>query len=176
MRSDSCGFQGGQDILGVLGDLGGKAFQIQSSPLGGSILTTRISEEIAVVEIYHHRHSGLGGPFGHPHDIILAAPAIGILRLDPHTETDGVDPGRLQDRIKSGVPFGILEGRAIDSGRIMLHIIFHLRSPADIRTPCERHFVHRRRIRFVFLIASGSTAADKQGGNRKCQCGQCSKT
>ena len=110
MRSDSCGLQGGQNILGVLGDLGGKAFQIQASPLGGSILTTRISEEIAVVEINHHRHSGLGGPFGHIHDIVLAAPAVRILRLHPDTKAYGVDPGRLQDRIKSGVPFGILEG------------------------------------------------------------------
>ncbi len=104
------------------------------------ILLAGIGPRVGVVEVYHHRHTQCFGPLCLGYDIGLVAPSIG--RVDPHTQTDGIDTHTLQDRkAVAGLAVGTVE---LPSGRL------HLGEPTHIGTLGKRNG-HRR----LFFVTTG---------------------
>ena len=98
-----------------------------AGPCRRLVLATRIGEEVAVVEVDEQAQSLLVGASGLGQHVGLVAPcAVGLLRVHPHAQADGVHANLLHQRHH----LGLLAGGVVES----FAVGFHLATPADVGT------------------------------------------
>ena len=77
-------------------------------PLPRNCLLAGVRPPVAVVEIDHHSHTVVSGPFGHLKHGLSSRPSA--TWIQPHTQPDGIEPQLMhQSRIFANLSLGVIE-------------------------------------------------------------------
>ena len=109
--------------------------QVQVLPGSRLILLAGVSPRVAVVEINHHIHPQGSSCLGLLHYILLVAPVIVRLRVNPYAQADGIKSQLLHQRRT----FALLASGIVEF--IPLLVVFSV--PADVGSLGKIHLLGR---------------------------------